>query len=186
MDSSPTEVTPQPSLFDTPADLPVLPYAGTSGWSGSTASRRAAEEQDARGATANQQQRALTLLRAHAAQGATWREFADAYGIDHGPASRALSDLHKAGLIARLTETRGRSSIYVLPEYIHDRPTEPHGRRTRPAEPDAELGPEVVASLRALRGAVESGPQSLAYMPPSDLHRHLTRVLALAPNPDAA
>jgi hypothetical protein len=29
--------------------------------------------------------------------------------------------------LARLTETRGKCRVYVLPEYVNGRPTEPHG-----------------------------------------------------------
>jgi hypothetical protein len=42
-----------------------------------------------------------------------------------------LSDLHKAGRIARLTEERNRCKVYVLPEYVNGRETEPHGGRGR-------------------------------------------------------
>jgi DNA-binding MarR family transcriptional regulator len=53
--------------------------------------------------------------------GCTWKELADKMGTHHGTASGALSNLHKSKEIARLTDKRGGSSIYVLPNYINGR-----------------------------------------------------------------
>ena len=47
--------------------------------------------------------------------------------LHHGRVSGALSVLHKVGKLARLTETRDKCKVYVLPEYVNGRPTEPHG-----------------------------------------------------------
>jgi len=35
--------------------------------------------------------------------------------------------LHKVGKLVRLTEVRGKCKVYVLPQYVNDRPTETHG-----------------------------------------------------------
>lgn len=59
--------------------------------------------------------------------GATWRDIAQEFDIHHGAASAALSHLHKEGVLARLTETRGRCHVYVLAEFAGNRPTQPHG-----------------------------------------------------------
>ena len=42
--------------------IPVLPYGGTSGWSGSETSRLRATEQDSNGVTASRQQEVLNML----------------------------------------------------------------------------------------------------------------------------
>lgn len=110
-------------------NLPVLPYGGTSGWSGSDTSKDRAEESDGSGRTAHIQKTALSWLRNKEREGTTWSELSSVTGWHHGTTSGVLSTLHKAGRICRLTETVGRRKIYVLPEYVHGRPTEPYGRK---------------------------------------------------------
>ena len=108
--------------------LPELPYAGTSGWSGSDTSRDRATLADSDGTTQHTQQAALNLASQSGPNGVTVAELR-ALGYHHGRASGALSVLHKAGHLARLTERRDRCQIYVLPEYVDDRETAEHGRR---------------------------------------------------------
>jgi hypothetical protein len=121
-----------------PTFVPSTPYAGTSGWSGSDTSETA--EVDRRQA----QRATLALIRERQSAGACWYELADRYGWHHGIASGALSTLHKDGRLARLTETRvapgGRRGckVYVLPEWVGGRDTEPHGSARKPAEPAEE------------------------------------------------
>ena len=112
-----------PTLFDAPLDLdePVLPYGGTSGWSGSDASRERAVTLDAHGLTAGNQRNTYWLVRAQREDGITWKELADRNGWHHGTASGVLSVLHKVGYLARLTEKRGRCHVYVVPDYINGR-----------------------------------------------------------------
>lgn len=110
-------------------DIPALPYAGTSGWSGSEASRERAEREDRDGTTSNRQATVLGFLTSRGAQGATWRELAQVTGWHHGQATGALSALHKGGLVARLHERRERCSVYVVPEHVGGRATAAHGRR---------------------------------------------------------
>jgi hypothetical protein len=64
-------------------DLPVLPYAGTSGWSGSETSRERAEDLDKSGITIKRQQFVLSELLMLGKQGITWRELDVHYG-HHG------------------------------------------------------------------------------------------------------
>ncbi len=116
------------------ARLPVLPYAGTSGWSGSESSRARAAADDSTGATAHRQSVVLRSLGAAGHAGLTWRELSGQTGWHHGQASGALSALHKSGRIARLREARGRCKVYVLPQFADGRPTEPHGHRRGAAE----------------------------------------------------
>ena len=120
----------EPDLFS----LPELPYAGTSGWSRSDTSAQRAIEADAKGVTGERQRRVLWFLAGCRTRGATWKELSEATGWHHGTASGALSVLHKTNRIARLTETRNRCKVYVLPDWVSGRATEPHrGNMTRRA-----------------------------------------------------
>lgn len=116
--------------------LPVLPYPSPQGpTSGFPEGVATAEEHvrqiDADGRTAKQQTRTLRALAAVGSVGLTWRELDAQTGWGHGPTSRVLSNLHKAGKIARLTERRPRSFVYVLPEYVNGRETQEQGRPRR-------------------------------------------------------
>jgi hypothetical protein len=131
--------------------LPLLPYGPaddrTSGFAvGSPTSEARARHADEGGTTTKRQARVLGLLAEAGAHGRTWREVAAATGWHHGQVSGALSVLHKEGRIARLTQTRARCSVYVLPAYVGDRPTEAPGRQA-----PALTGPErtAVADVRA-------------------------------------
>lgn len=116
-----------PSLFDMPDPvLPALPYGGTSGWSGSEASRDRAIEADKSGKTSARQQQVLEVLWLRRDKGLTWKDISETAGWHHGSASGVLSVLHKAGSICRLKERRDRCHIYVLPEYVNGRETEGH------------------------------------------------------------
>jgi len=113
------------------SDLPVLPYNGSSGWSGTDTSKERADNDDLFGNTSARQQYVLNLLRARGAEGATWREVADLSMMHHGQASSALSTLHKADKIARLTEKRDKCRVYVLHEYVYERETDSQGRKPK-------------------------------------------------------
>jgi hypothetical protein len=99
----------------------VLPYAGTSGWSGSDTSKERALREDGEGTTGYRQSETLGVLWDAGYWGVTWSELAELYGWHHGQASGVLSVLHKAGKIVRLKARRNKSAIYVLPNYINDR-----------------------------------------------------------------
>lgn len=120
-----------PSLFDQPADIPVTPYGGSSGWSGSETSKARADLADASGLTGHRDAGTLDALKAAGDDGVTWGELADAHALHHGEASAALSRLHRVGMIRRLTKKRGRSQIYVLPAHVNDRPTSPYRPNVR-------------------------------------------------------
>lgn len=76
---------------------------------------------------ASKRQRYLLILAERAKErGITVAEVRDA-SLHHGRVSGALSALHKKGKLARLEEMRGRCRIYVLPEFVNDRPTQGHG-----------------------------------------------------------
>lgn len=68
----------------------------------------------------------LRMLDQRGAYGATWSEVGEAFGWHHGTSSGILSNMHKDGLIARLSEKRGGAKVYVIPRSIANRPTEKH------------------------------------------------------------
>ena len=108
------------------SDDASLPYAGTEGFAGSDTSRQRAID-DAVSGVASKRQRYILILAGRAKEkGITVAELRDT-NLHHGRVSGALSVLHKVGKLARLTETRGRCKVYVLPEYVNDRLTEAHG-----------------------------------------------------------
>lgn len=115
----------QPNLFDDYLQ-PVTPYAGTSGWSGSTSSRDRAVQDDTSGVTSERQLKVLEMLEEAGADGLTWNEISDVTGEHHGKVSNALSVLHMKRYISRLTERRNNSQIYVRHHYVQGRETAPH------------------------------------------------------------
>lgn len=121
----------------------TLPYPDpdgtmTGGWSGSEASHDRAVAEATDGTLAKRQRQVLAFVAGSGTLGVTWKFVAYSLNLHHGQASGALSNLHKAGLIDRLTERRERCSVYVMPEFTDGRPTAPYGRR-KPAE-QAEVG----------------------------------------------
>lgn len=106
---------------------PELPYAGTSGWSGTDTSHERAVEADTSGRTARNQRAVLDLMKRRGLRGVTWKDVASDQGWHHGTASGQLSVLHKADKVMRLLQKRDGCRIYVLPEYQYgrqyDRPT---------------------------------------------------------------
>lgn len=115
-------------------ELPLLPYAGTSGWSGSETSKARAEDADRSGSTSLRQAQTQWLLHKSRTNGMTWRDLSEATGWHHGTASGALSVLHKCGTIARLSERRNKCLVYVLPEYVNGRETTPYRQNMKNTE----------------------------------------------------
>lgn len=94
-----------------------LPYAGSSGWSGTDTSRERAVRQDGSGRTAKMHRAALRSLGVACYEGLTWKELAEEHGWHHGQASGCLTTLHKAGRVVRLLEKRDRCRVYVDPRF---------------------------------------------------------------------
>jgi hypothetical protein len=116
----------QQAVNDLGAGPPALPYKGTEGYAGSDTSEAAARQAVISG-TASKRQRYVLILAGRAKEkGITVAELRDST-LHHGRVSGALSVLHKVGKLSRLTEVRGKCKVYVLPEYVNGRPTEPHG-----------------------------------------------------------
>jgi hypothetical protein len=109
-------------------DDPILPYDGTSGWTGSESSEDRARSADDTGVTSRRQRETLNALFQAGTRGLTWKELAEGLAVHHGVASSALSVLHKTGHISRLAETRARCKVYVHPQFVNERPVERHGR----------------------------------------------------------
>ena len=140
-------------------DDPSLPYAGTSGWSGSATSKDRATRDDADGTTTFRQSQIIHFLAGRGIQGATWKEAADHLGWHHGQVSGTLSVLHKVEKIDRLIERRNRCAVYVLPQFRMGRPSTAQGRKTRRAAVEPILR-ELIASVREVadwnRGSASS------------------------------
>lgn len=104
-------------------ELPLTPYAGTSGWSGTETSQDRAVQEDNDGTTKGRQSVTLRMINASKTYGMTWKELADETGWHHGQASGVLSVLHKEGLIERLAERRGKCAIYIGLNSVNGRKT---------------------------------------------------------------
>jgi DNA-binding MarR family transcriptional regulator len=76
---------------------------------------------DGSGATSLNQSLTLNHVRHQGERGLTWFELSEITNWHHGTASGQLSVLDKVGLIRRLKEKRGRSSVYVLSQYVNGR-----------------------------------------------------------------
>lgn len=112
----------------------LRPYGGTSGWSGSSASRARALEDDRTGRTKDRHERLMRVMERRVAwDGITWFELSDYTGWHHGEASGALTRAHRIGAVERLVEQRGvgkGSHIYVLPQYLDGRAHTPYRSRS--------------------------------------------------------
>ena len=107
------------------SDEPSLPYDGTEGFSGSDTSAERARREASDGTASQRQRDVLDYLLHTEGYGATWSEVATGLHLHHGQASGSLSALHHDGRIERLKQRRGRSQIYVMPQWVADRETAP-------------------------------------------------------------
>jgi hypothetical protein len=144
-------MTEQHPMFAAPKAS--LPYGGTAGSSGSTASGEMAEREASDGTMADRQARILTALSLAGPMGRTVVDLRDGGANHHGKTSSALTALHKDGRIARLVERRDRSSVYVLPEHVEGRAHVPPGGNKEAAAkhlspPDVEFVARVAAGVR--------------------------------------
>ena len=97
---------------------PALTYAGTSGHSGTDTSEERARTEDSTGVTSHRQRLVLAELSAAGTHGLTVANLRHRLGLHHGQASAALTNLHRAGRIARLAEKRNRCHVYFLPKHV--------------------------------------------------------------------
>jgi hypothetical protein len=127
--------------------VPSLPYAGTEGYAGSDTSRLRAQN-DAVSGVASKRQRYVLIMAARAGEkGITVAELRDV-NLHHGRVSGALSVLHRTGRLMRLTEIRDKCKVYVLPQYVGDRATEPHGVIHKADKETVDAANKVEAWLR--------------------------------------
>lgn len=134
---------PQDSTTQHPSSLasePALPYRGGSGHVAVDTSVERQQRQDADGSTAATQAFVVGQVADAGDTGLTVGELREiGFGrFHHGRISGALSDLHKAGRLAALTERRGRAHVYVLPEHVEGREVRPF-RGNRPKIDRADL-----------------------------------------------
>ena len=108
-----------------------LPYAGTSGWSGTNTSKERAKDRDSSGKTKDNQEYALLMILLSGIDGITWKELSELTGWHHGTSSGVLSVLHKAERICRLTERRDRCRVYVYTDYLNGREHDMQGRKPK-------------------------------------------------------
>jgi hypothetical protein len=125
-----------------------LPYGEKgSGWSGSETSRERAEREDAMGITGKRQAQVFALLAQHTTAGMTVKEVEDALSLGHGPASSALTHLHRADRVARLQERRSGQQVYVLKGYVEDREESPYRPRLAKPHPKYLTKDQVLAIM---------------------------------------
>jgi len=127
---------------------PSLPYAGTSGFSGSEASEQATRDLDQTGRTSVIQREVRDFIAARGSAGATvveLRRFHEQW--HHGRISSALTCLHKDGKILRLTAKRERASIYVAPQFLLGRDVVPPKAPTLEVEVTEDMDIEMVGMV---------------------------------------
>ena len=126
----------------------IIPYGSKGvGWSGSETSRERAEREDAMGITGHRQAAVYALLAQKNTAGMTVKEVEDALSIGHGPASSALTHLHRADRVARLQERRVGQQVYVLKGYVEDREESPYRPRLARPHPKYMTKDQVLAVM---------------------------------------
>jgi hypothetical protein len=125
-----------------------LPYGEKgSGWSGSETSRERSEREDAMGITGRRQAEVFALLAQHTTNGMTVKEVETWLGIGHGPASSALTHLHRAERVVRLQERRNGQQVYLLRGYAEGRPESPYRPRLARPHPKYMTKDKVLACM---------------------------------------
>jgi hypothetical protein len=126
----------------------IIPYGQKgSGWAGSETSRERAEREDAMGITGKRQAQVFALLAQHTNDGMTVKEVEDALSIGHGPASSALTHLHRAERVVRLQERRMNQQVYVLRGYAEGRAESPYRPRLAKPHPKYMTTDQVLACM---------------------------------------
>ena len=132
---------------------PSLPYAGTAGHSGTDTSRERAEREAEDGSVKKYQRYVMTMAQMMKEKGVTVAELREKNGnLHHGRVSSSLSSLHKEGRLVRLSERRNGCKVYVTPDHVNERASEPYGRRRSTAPTEV-----LEATERALTGRMHYG-----------------------------
>lgn len=130
----------------TPLMIPY-PAGHGSGHAGNATSRERQLREDATGLTATRQAKALEAVELAARRGITVAELEEYLGIGHGQASSALSHLHRAGRIKRITARRKSQEIYVAEEYRDGRDESPYNARSARKHPKFHSDRTVVEAM---------------------------------------
>jgi hypothetical protein len=138
---------------------PITPYpepdgSSTSGHSGTDTSRERAVRDDSNGTTGKRQSDTLGYAAVFGVEGITVKDLREMTDWHHGVASSVLSNLHMAERLARLAERRDRCAVYVLPEHVGGRETQPHARN---APKPSALTPEEAEVVHLVRTMREKG-----------------------------
>lgn len=115
----------------------MIEYPGGhgSGHAGNSTSKERQLREDASGLTASRQAKTLEAVELSAKHGITVAELEELLSIGHGQASSALSHLHRAGRIKRLTARRSKQEIYVVEEHRGGREESPYNARNTRKHP---------------------------------------------------
>ena len=129
----------QLTIDDALAAMPITPYAGTGGWSGSETSRDRAIREANSGELTKRQHDALTVLAEHP-DGLVWSDLADILKLHHGQISSVLSNLHHAGVIFQTLTPRNRCLPYVHGKFRdrHDERRDEPIKRAQTVPPHAQ------------------------------------------------
>ena len=100
-----------------------------SGDAGNESSRARRLIADKTGLTGKRQKVIYQLVTLAGSDGMTVGEVENHTRLGHGQASSALTHLHRAGHIQRITEQRMKQEIYVHPDFRNDRPESPYRPR---------------------------------------------------------
>jgi len=132
----------QPGLFTTPDEIernPIRPYAGDHGDAGGNRGKTTLPKAQAE---------VVQHLTTATITGHTVKELCTITGRHHGSVSGSLSELHRGGIIQRLTTQRQHCSVYVLPQYVLHRTT------IAPAPTKAALGNLLAEHQTAIATAI--------------------------------
>jgi hypothetical protein len=124
------------------------PNGHGSGHSGNASSKDRQVREDAAGLTKKRQAAVLDVVKAAAAAGVTSGEVENFLRIGHGQASSALSHLHRAGRIKRITERRMTQELYVLAEHVGGRKESPYTPREQRKHPKFHSDRTVLEAMK--------------------------------------
>ena len=142
----------------------------TGGHAGGATSEERARREAQDGTLSARLSGVLVSVAARHAHGMTVKEVRTSLGLHHGQASSALTNLHRVGSLARLTERRDGCFVYVLTDYVVGRETQPPGHvrggggETHIVEVKPPLSGEDASLVRVMRrefGSVEGDPSAL-------------------------
>lgn len=115
-------------------------YPNSSGHSGSETSEARAKREDSTGITGERQRQVYDYVVDQRIAGTTCAEVEKILGLGHGAASGALTRLHRAGRIVRLSDTREGQQVYIHPLYVDgDASLSPYRPNAGPQYSDREI-----------------------------------------------